>query len=358
MVTRVFSLNVHATWKCRHSGACCRAGWSIPVEPHARPLVGTDWLEPDSNGACPQFDSQTSLCRIHRDHGEAMLPSSCHHFPRRALIDARGTFVSLSHFCPTAAAMLVDADRLDIVEGPRAFPEERGYEGLDARGEWPPLLRPTALLDEPSFSAWERFLVSTLGSSPHDVEATLARVADAAERLRRWSADQGELETWTACTLLERGGNDRPQGYERFSGDEVFARVCELIPEGLNRPEQPAPVADHERNFFEREWRQQAPTVLRYLGARAFASWTAYQSSGIRTQVAELYVTASVLRAECLRQWHRNGQTLPRAALVEAVRGADWLLVHLIDRTRLMAWLGQVEECTGRASRPAPASPR
>ena len=30
------------------------------------------------------------LCRVHRDHGEAMLPESCYHFPRRALMDARG----------------------------------------------------------------------------------------------------------------------------------------------------------------------------------------------------------------------------------------------------------------------------
>ncbi|MGE5360921.1 MAG: hypothetical protein ACM3NQ_18035, partial [Bacteroidales bacterium] len=29
----VRSLSIHAHYSCRHSGACCTAGWPIPVEP-------------------------------------------------------------------------------------------------------------------------------------------------------------------------------------------------------------------------------------------------------------------------------------------------------------------------------------
>ena len=29
--------------------------------------------------------------------------------------------------------------------------------------------------------------------------------------------------------------------------------------------------------------------------------------------------------------------------MIESIRSADWLLVHLVDRTKLMAWLGDVE---------------
>ena len=149
----IFSLDVHASYACRHSGACCTAGWAIPVEPHVRPIAGSAWLVPNADGACPQYDRPSRLCRIHRDHGESMLPVSCHHFPRRALTDDRGTFVTLSHFCPTAAALLVDARKpLTIVSNPPAFRPERGYEGLDARGEWPPLVRPDVLFDPPSFA--------------------------------------------------------------------------------------------------------------------------------------------------------------------------------------------------------------
>ena len=95
---QVFSLNAHAAYACRHSGACCTAGWSIPVEARTWPLVRTDWLLPDDTGACPEYDRPSGLCRIHRDHGDTLLPESCQHFPRRALLDARGTSVALSHY--------------------------------------------------------------------------------------------------------------------------------------------------------------------------------------------------------------------------------------------------------------------
>ena len=63
--------------------------------------------------------------------GEPMLPATCGHFPRLAVRDARGTFVSLSHFCPTAAATLFREDvLLEIVEHPQAFPE-RGLRRSD-----------------------------------------------------------------------------------------------------------------------------------------------------------------------------------------------------------------------------------
>ncbi len=343
MPSRVFSLNVHAGWQCRHSGACCTAGWSIPVEAHARWITGTDWLEPDARGACPHFDGSSSLCRIHRDHGEAMIPESCRHFPRRSLTDARGTFVALSHYCPTAAALLVDGERLSIVESPPAFPAGRAYDGLDATGEWPPLLRANALFDHDSFSAWEQYLVDTLGSTSDDVHTTLTRVAGAAEQLRTWSSSSGDLRTWSETAL--RHDRAEPHAAERYApvrGRDAFDRVCGCVPPGLRRPEKPRAMSAEERPRFDAAWRRQSRVILRYIGARAFASWTAYQSTGVRTQVAELFATAEVLRAECTRQWLRSG-VLDRAALVDAIRASDWLLVHLADRTALMDWLGQVE---------------
>ena len=134
MAPRVFALNVHANWACRHSGACCSAGWAIPVEPSRRAVLGTDLLIPDADGVCRFHDRDAKRCRVHAEHGEDMLPGSCVHFPRRALIDNRGVHVSLSHFCPTAARMLVTTPGpLHIVENPPAFPATRPYEGLDGR---------------------------------------------------------------------------------------------------------------------------------------------------------------------------------------------------------------------------------
>ena len=65
---------------------------------------------------------RTSQCAIHRVLGHDALPSACRHFPRAAVTDDLGTFVTLSHFCPTAASMLFRDDvELSIVEAPASF---------------------------------------------------------------------------------------------------------------------------------------------------------------------------------------------------------------------------------------------
>ena len=156
----VFALSIHADYRCRHSGACCSADWDVPVElpvyrtleeavargrlqpqPAARHLVpfvvepdlpddAAAMLERTDAGECVFFERETKLCIVHRDLGEAALPATCRYFPRLAVRDGRGTFITLSHFCPTAASMLFRDDcPLTIVSGPRAFPPG-DYEGL------------------------------------------------------------------------------------------------------------------------------------------------------------------------------------------------------------------------------------
>ncbi|MEQ1728240.1 MAG: hypothetical protein ABL982_07645 [Vicinamibacterales bacterium] len=344
---RVFSLNAHAAYTCRHSGACCTAGWSIPVEARTQTLVHTEWLLPDDSGACPQYDRPSGLCRIHRDHGAPLLPESCHHFPRRARLDARGTSIALSHYCPTAAALLLDGtEPLAIVASPAAFPASRAYEGLDATEELPPLLRPDALFDAPSFERWERYLVETIGRSNAEPIEALHRVSATAERLRRWTVDAGPLPEWVLVQLHDASPADAAPAdarYAPFAERQAYAAVCATVPQELDRPALPDNAGEADARWVEPAWREHASRVNRYLGAKAFASWTAYQSRGVRTQVAELYVTLIVLRMECVRACAAAGRTLDRALLAEAVRASDLLLVHLADRPTLMAWLGKVE---------------
>lgn len=342
---RIYALNAHATWACRHSGACCTAGWSIPVEPRIRRLVQADWLLPDDSGACPQYDRPSGLCRIHRDHGEAMLPESCHHFPRRALVDDRGTFVALSHYCPTAAALLLDGTApLTIETRPPAFPQTRAYEGLDATGEWPPLLRPDTLFDAASFELWERYLVESIGQSESDPLDTLHQAAAVAEALRGWTADAGALAEWTgACVRGAPADADTRTRYAAFAAPDIYQFVCATVPDGVNGPTPSLTGPDTDLRLVAPTWRTYARLVNRYLGARAFASWTAYQSRGVRTQMAELFVTLAVLRVECGRACAAAQRGLDRERLGEAVRATDLLLVHLADRQALMAGLGKVE---------------
>lgn len=340
---RVFALNVHANYACRHSGACCTAGWTIPVEPHVRQVVDREWLLPE-NGACPQYNRAARRCDIHRSHGEAMLPESCFQFPRRALIDSRGTFVTLSHFCPTAASLLLDDERpLEIVANPTAFPAARRYEGLDGRGEWPPLVRPDLLFDHSAYDSWERFLVETLGSSRHTVDATLGRLAGAAERLRAWTPDLGPLEEWTTAVVGSTSSCTMPAFYAPYSRADAFTIAAACVPEGLDAPTMPDALDDADADLVAPAWDAMAPLVLRYIAAKAFASWSAYQARGVRTHMAELLVSTAVLRVECVRACQRVGRRLDRQALHDAVRAADWLLVHLVDRPLLMTALGEVE---------------
>ena len=246
--------------------------------------------------------------------------------------------------------MLVDSEGpLAVVTGPGAFPATRRYTGLDATNEWLPLLRPDALFDADSFTAWEQYLVDTLGSSDDDVPATLAGIAATAERLRQWNSGHGSLLDWATSTLngartTEAEAQEAAARYVPFAARAAFAGAAATVPAGLAPPAMPESLDEDDARWVTPVWTERAPLVLRYLGAHAFASWTSYQSRGIRTQVAELFMTAAVLRVESVRACQRAGRELARDTFVDAVRASDWLLVHLADRGAMMAWLGTVED--------------
>src|SRR5262245_26286083 len=151
-------------------------------------------LERTGDGGCVFFERDSHLCVVHRDLGESALPLTCRHFPRVSLQDSRGTFVTLSHFCPTAAGMLFREDvPLAIVRGPQAFPLD-DYDGLRVTtDDLPPLLHPGMLMDLEGYSAWEAHMVARCavsGTSPETVLATLVR--DAAI-LRHWQPGRSSL---------------------------------------------------------------------------------------------------------------------------------------------------------------------
>ena len=124
-------------------------------------------------------------CAVHTALGHAALPASCQHFPRVCLIDDRGVRVSLSHYCPTAAAMIVDDDRpVTIVDGPPAVPGRAVPEGLDVRGQLPPRLTERVLTDLDGLTAWERHVVAALAGPASVRTRRSARGAVAADARR------------------------------------------------------------------------------------------------------------------------------------------------------------------------------
>lgn len=377
-------LSLHRPYACRHAGACCSSGWPIPLERVRVPAVAqaiadgrieapAPWIlpvldQPDQvagvlaqrEGRCV-FHARTALtppvhrtapsapiapggpCAVHGVLGHAALPAACQHFPRVCLIDDRGVSVTLSHYCPTAAALLASHDGpVTIVDGPDPVPGV-APEGLDARGVWPPLLAPGVLMDLESYAVWESHLVSWLGGVEN---------ADG-----RWSAD-------AVLTLLDRQARQlaawRP-------GDRSLLDVVHELAGDVSIEESVEPSWEDERqlrlaaraslpgshvslsdvsniNALWREglataWRFESVLVNRLLAAHAFASWTAYQGDGVRSQIRWLRLVLAVLREEAARAWQRDAGSLTRDRLVEAVRQTDLLLVHLVDRETLAAHL-------------------
>ncbi len=220
------------------------------------------------------------------------MPSACEHFPRIALIDRRGVFVTLSHYCPTAAALLFEeSGSVSIVERPAALPGGEVPEGLDAREALPPSASTRRLMDWESYAAWEARAVDTLTSSVAPTQA-----------------------------LDEIGGstNDLTQ-------EALFQLARAAVPSPWTWPEYLGARSDSVLH--------EAPTIVgRYLAAHAFASWMAYQGNGLAATVLYLRVTLAVLTVEVGRH----------GTLRDGIRHADLLLRHLVDRETLAARLSAI----------------
>lgn len=284
-------LSFHTTYRCRHSGACCRAGWTIPFDHGEREAVHTLRLAGGSfdadghaarlaDGTCTFFEPETHLCAIHQAAGHAALPLSCRMFPRVVLHDGRGTLISLSHFCPTAAGLLFeDADswrRASIVDAPAALSAVGPLDGLDAREAWPPLLRPGVMMDLESYAAWERFGIELLTRDGLAPAAGLDALASTTESIAAWSPGG-------PTSLLD-----------------AVSQAFDVL-----APRETGLVA-HD------------PALKRWLAARLFGNWIAYQGDGLQAIVRYLRGCLATFTTELAR----DGSPL------EAIRRSDLSIVH------------------------------
>jgi hypothetical protein len=285
-------------------------------------------IERTPRGDCVFFHRGSHLCVVHRDLGEAALPSTCRHFPRLAVSDARGTFITLTHFCPTAASMLFRDDLpVEIVAAPPAFPPA-DYEGLAiGSNDWPPLLNPRRLTDLEGYFAWERHMVARcadMSSAPESVLATLAR--DAA-LVRRWHP--GETSLTEAVSTLPDAIVDAAPHASLHPSLAFYTEAMRAVPEDLkpqpDEHELPEVFVEHVAPM----WPMFDAPLNRYLAAKAFATWTAYQGRGIATIVRGLECALALVRVEAARQCRHARRPLDAALLLEAFRAADFILNHL-----------------------------
>jgi hypothetical protein len=353
----VFSLSIHADYRCRHSGKCCSLDWDVPVElpvyrtltqamtarrlavaPAAagvEPFVLGEDLPEDAaaifgrtdGGACVFFDHTSRLCIVHRDLGVEALALTCQHFPRVAVRDRRGTFVNLSHFCPTAAATLFRTDvPLAIVSSPPAFPPA-DYDGLSVEDDdYPPLLRPRMLMDYDAYTAWEAHMVARCLDLPMRPERVVATLERDARLVSAWQPGTQSLRD-TVLGLPQ----DVVEAPSSRTLDEswLFARQClQAVPPELQGEPDHEGVDDAFVRCVAPYWEGAHAPVNRYIASKAFASWTAYQGRGVRTIVHGIAAAVGLVRIEAARQCRDADRPLDDDLLLEAFRAADFVLNH------------------------------
>ena len=225
------------------------------------------------------YEQDRSRCAVHRLAGEAALPTACRNFPRVTLHDRRGVFITLSHYCPTAAALLLEDEQVEIVEAPASLSLNGAVEGLDATDVLPPLLRPGMLSDHAGYGAWEAAAIATFNDTRLSARDAVGVFTAATADVCDWSPGRE--------TLASRA-------------QAAFERARAQV--GVGRPA----VSDMDG------------PVRRFLAAHLFASWAAYQDGGLQG------VVRSVERAFALVP-----PRLSRDSFVATIRAADLQLRHV-----------------------------
>jgi hypothetical protein len=229
-----------------------------------------------------------------------------------------------------------------IVEQPPAFPDA-GYEGLIVEPDaWPPLLHPRMLMDLEGYSAWERHMVarcSDLSLSPESVLATLERDA----RVLRTYVP-GRTGVADAVRSLPIGPVSAPIETTLAPSLALHAEVMAAVPEDLRPASDETDLADVYAHAVAPNWARWRAPLNRYLAAKAFASWTAYQGRGVLAIVRGLEAALALVRVEAARQCRDAGRPLEAMLLKEAIRGADFALNHLAIAEDLAAAWSRVED--------------
>src|SRR5262245_11414453 len=372
-VMAVYALSIHADYRCRHSGACCTADWDVPVElplyrtldealstgrvaPAGRDensavLIVEDQLPDDAaamvartaTGDCVFYHRTSGLCVIHRDLGEPMLPATCRHFPRLAVRDGRGTFISLTHYCPTAAASLFRDDvPIEIIQDPPAFPDA-DYEGLVVTSEdWPPLLRPDRLADAQSYNVWERHMVARCADESLSAESVIATLERDARIVRRVTPTTSAAIV-NAIEQLPAGGVSALVPEALDASLAHYLDVLKAVPDEWRPDADTRDLTECYRRHVAVEWAAFDAALRRYLAAKAFASWTAYQGRGFLTIVRGLDAALALVRVEAARRCRDTNRALNADLLREAIRQSDFALNHLAAGDELAEAWSKVE---------------
>jgi Fe-S-cluster containining protein len=337
-------LLAHAAYACRHSGVCCTSNWEIPVEhalhdrladalaagtlrpagPRAAgdpPLVARDGLPRGqrsvlgrTQGRCVFHAGGDAGCRLHAWGGADAKPIACRQFPWIAVHDPRGTSVSLSHVCPTAAALLDDPALLLLAPLPG---DARRFDGLDVRRALPPAIDDRRLLDWDALSAWETQALDACARAPRPM-AVVADLRALRAHAARWSPGQGPLARWIGAWTPTH----TPRGSAASPARALDVLVRAAVPAGL------AVSSAMPASGIDAAWHDGAPLVRRYLAARLIACWPLHYGVGLATVQTYAEALLAVLAGELARRTPPD-EAPDDAVTLAAIAEADRIVVHL-----------------------------
>ena len=150
-------------------------------------------------------------------------------------------------------------------------------------------------------------------------------------RTRKVSLDLARAADLFATVAATVPSIPPPDGHRHHTGGAAIAPVL------------PGDLLALDARLVAPRWEALSRYTCRYLAARAFGAWSAYQGHGVRTQVAVLAAALAVLRVEAVRHSATAGRVLDETLLGEAFRSADLLTVHQSESEAVVNALGFVE---------------
>jgi hypothetical protein len=183
------------------------------------------------------------------------------------------------------------------------------------------------LMDADSYTAWEQHMVARCADVARQPESILATLVRDAMAIGQWKP--GAFTLVEAIAALPADFVEAAPAATLIGSLDFFHEVLTAVPDEF-RPEPDEQDLDAAFiRWVAPQWFRFHAPLNRYIAAKAFASWTAYQGRGVATIVRGIEAAVALVREEAARRCRDAHRLLDADLLLEAFRRADFLLNHL-----------------------------
>jgi hypothetical protein len=170
-------------------------------------------------------------------------------------------------------------------------------------------------------------MVARCGDVTRSPESTLATLRRDAALIGTWRPGASSLAD--AIAQLPSAAVDAPAAQTLGPSLELFHEAMTAVPDEF-KPEPDEEGLDRAfLSYVVPQWNRFHPPLNRYIAAKSFATWTAYQGRGVATIVRGIEAAVALVRVEASRQCRDAARALEADLLLEAFRSADFILNHL-----------------------------